>query len=171
MRSLIILTLLSLTVAVAGCSQKGLRDLRTNSDGPDEFMILPTKALTTPDNLSALPQPTPGGANRVDQNPKADAVAALGGRPAALEAQGVPASDGALVAQARRYGTVGNIRETLAEADAKFRKRSARSARIRLFPVDRYRQAYRRDSLDPFTETERFRQSGFQTPTSPPLRP
>ncbi len=171
MRSLIILTLLSLTVALAGCSQKGLRDLRTNSDGPDEFMILPTKQLTTPDNLSTLPQPTPGGVNRVDQNPKADAVAALGGRPGALTPQGIGAADGALVTQASRFGVQGNIRETLAEADAKFRKRASRNGRIRLFPVDRYRQAYRRQSLDPFTETERLRRSGIQTPTSPPLRP
>lgn len=171
MRSLLLLTILGLAVAVSGCGKKPLRDLRTNSNGPDEFLILPTKPLTTPENLSALPQPTPGWRNLVDQNPNADAVAALGGRPDALVPRGVPASDGALVAQASRFGVQGDIRETLAEADAKFRKRAARNTRIRLFPVDRYRQAYRRDSLQPFDETERFRRSGFQTPTSPPEKP
>jgi hypothetical protein len=146
-------------------------DLRTNSEGPDEFLIIPNKELTLPENLSALPEPTPGGSNRVDQNPIGDAVAALGGRPAALNAEGVPASDGALVAQASRFGVPGNIRTELAERDAEFRRRQSRGTRIRLFPVDRYQQAYRRDAIDPFEEAERFRRSGLQTPTSPPVRP
>ena len=76
-----------------------------------------------------------------------------------------------LVAQASRFGVPGDIRAALAERDAAFRKRQSRGTRIRLFPVDRYRQAYRREALDPFEEAERFRRSGFQTPTSPPERP
>lgn len=171
MRSLLLITILGLAVAVSGCSKKPLRDLRTSSNGPDEFLVLPTKPLTTPDNLSVLPQPNPGGGNLVDPNPKAEAVAALGGRPGALVPGGVPAADGALVAQVSRHGVQGDIRQTLAEADAKFRKRQSRNTRIRLFPVDRYRQAYRRQSLDPFEEAERFRRSGLQTPTSPPIKP
>ena len=159
-----------LTLAVAGCSNRGLMDMRTNSEGPDEFLILPAKELTVPENLAALPTPTPGGANRTDQNPVGDAVIALGGRSEALVPQGVPASDGALVAQASRYGVPGNIRQDLAEADAEFRRRQRRGTRIRLFPVDRYQQAYRRDAIDPFVEAERYRRSGLQTPSAPPLR-
>ena len=155
-------------LGVAGCSQRGLMDLRTTSEGPDEFLILPNKPLEIPDNLAALPQPMPGGVNRVDQNPLADAVAAMGGRPSALDATAVPASDGALVAQTSRYGVPGNIRETLAEQDAEFRRRQARGTRIRIFPVDRYKQAYRRELNDPFQENQRLRASGVQTPTSPP---
>ena len=155
----------------AGCSSKGLMDLRTNSEGPDEFLILPSKELTIPTDLSALPTPTPGGANLVDRDPVGEAVAVLGGRPEALGAQGVPASDGALVAQASRFGVNSDIRASLAESDAKFRKRQKRGTRIRLFPVDRYRQAYRRSALDPFEEADRFRRSGLKTPTSPPERP
>ncbi|MHA6263027.1 DUF3035 domain-containing protein [Arenibacterium sp. CAU 1754] len=163
--------ILGAALAVAGCSSKGLRDLRTNSEGPDEFLILPSKPLSAPESYAALPTPTPGGANLVDQNPKADAVVALGGRAETLNPQGVPSTDGALVAQASRHGVSPQIRETLAEADAKFRKRQSRGTRIRLFPVDRYVQAYRRNALDPFDETERFRRSGFATPSSPPEKP
>lgn len=156
------------TVALGGCSSKGLRQLQPSGPGPDEFLILPSKPLTAPSDYGVLPPPTPGGANLVDQNPTADAVAALGGRPSTLNETGVPASDGTLVAQASRYGVPVNTRAVLAEADAKFRKRQGRLTRIRLFPVDRYEQAYRRHSLDPFTETRRFRRSGIGTPTAPP---
>ncbi|MEX0280668.1 MAG: DUF3035 domain-containing protein [Arenibacterium sp.] len=159
-----------LAFALAGCSQRGLMELRNNSAGPDEFLVIPKKQLVLPESLAALPEPTPGGTNRTDQNPKADAIAALGGRPEALAAQKVPSSDAALVAQTRRYGAPGNIRQDLAVNDAEFRRRQARGTRIRLFPVDRYQQAYRREALDPFQEAEFFRRSGLQTSTSPPLR-
>jgi len=155
-------------VAVAGCSKKGLRDLRPNGPGPDEFMILPNKPLTAPKDYQVLPAPTPGGANLVDPHPKAEAIVALGGKASALTPDGVPASDGALVSQASRYGVPANTRVSLAETDAKFRKRQSVMTRIRLFPVDRYEQAYRRDALSPFEETNRFRRSGFGTPSSPP---
>lgn len=164
------LIILTLAVGVAGCSKKGLRDLRNPSDGPDEFLILPSKPLTMPVELRALPVPTPGGTNITDVNPNADAVAALGGRPEMLGQTAVPAADGALVASASRYGVPANTRAELAEADAKFRKRATRSGRIRLFPVDRYAQAYRKQSIQPFDETERWRASGRETPTSPPAR-
>ena len=83
----------------------------------------------------------------------------------------MPATDGALVAQASRYGVPSDIRQSLAATDAKFRERAARSGRFRLFPVDRYEQAYRRQAIDPFRETQRWRASGRETPTSPPVRP
>ena len=76
---------LGLAVALSGCANVGLRDLRSNGDGPDEFMILPNKPLQQPDDFAALPAPTPGGANRVDQEPLVDATAALGGNAARLE--------------------------------------------------------------------------------------
>ncbi len=155
-------------MALGGCSNKGLRQLEPSGPGPDEFMILPNKPLTAPKDYDVLPAPTPGGANLVDQNPTADAIVALGGRASSLDDRGVPASDGALVARASRYGVPANTRTALAQEDAKFRKRQARMGRVRLFKVDRYEQAYRRQALDPFTETNRFRRSGFGTPSSPP---
>ena len=171
MRIALGIIVLALAMGVSGCSKKGLMDLRTNSQGPDEFLILPVKPLTIPADRTSLPTPTPGQANLTDQNPNADAIAALGGNPARLGDQGIPATDGALVTQASRHGVPADIRTTLAEADQKFRDRQRRGTRIRLFPVDRYAQAYRRSKIDPFDEVERYRRSGFQTPTSPPEKP
>jgi len=155
-------------VGIAGCSKTGLRNLRAPGPGPDEFMILPVKPLTAPQDYSALPTPSPGSANLVDINPVADAAVAMGGRAEATVPGGVPAADGALVAAAARNGVDPDVRQTLAEADAKFRKRQSRMTRFRLFPVDRYEQAYRRQALEPFPETERYRAAGAGTPTSPP---
>ena len=66
-------------VAVAGCSQKGLRDIRKTGTGPDEFLVLPNKPLNEPADYSSLPEPTPGAGNIADPTPQADAIAALGG--------------------------------------------------------------------------------------------
>ena len=76
---------LFLTIALAGlsaCGGGGLRDLRGDLSGPDEFSIIPSKPLVIPENLNLLPPPTPGGTNPADPNPKGDAIAALGGNPA-----------------------------------------------------------------------------------------
>ena len=74
-------------LGLAACSERDitLHDLRTNSGQPEEFSIVPNKPLQTPESYSALPAPTPGGANRTDQTPLKDAVAALGGNPARLD--------------------------------------------------------------------------------------
>ncbi len=168
MRIPLVAIILTGAMALGGCADNGLRQLDAPGTGPDEFMILPNKPLTAPKDYEVLPAPTPGGANLVDQYPSVDAVVALGGRASALEINGVPASDGTLVAQASRYGVPANTRTALAEEDAKFRKRQARWTRIKLFKVDRYEQAYRRETLDPFGETGRFRRAGADTPTVPP---
>lgn len=160
--------IISGALVLGGCVNKGLRQIESASLGPDEFMILPSKPLTAPADYEVLPAPTPGGANLVDQNPNADAIVALGGRASALELTGVPSSDGTLVAQASRYGVPANTRATIAAEDAKFRKRQGRLSSIKLFPVDRYSQAYRKQILDPYTESRRFRGAGFPTPSSPP---
>lgn len=171
MRMPLVAIILGLALVVSGCTDKGLRTLRTNSNGPDEFMVLPVKPLTAPKNYRDLPPPTPGGSNLVDQHPNADAVVALGGRAEALVPNGVPASDGALVAASSRYGVPSNIRATLDESDAEFRRRQGRMTQIKLFPVDRYAQAYRREALDPFGASSWYRAHGANTPTSPPVRP
>lgn len=152
-------------LAVSACSKSGLHDLRSTSAGPDEFLIQPVRPLETPSNFAELPQPTPGGGNRSDQNPKADAILALGG---SFENTGVPASDSALLAAAGRHGVQSDIREELAEDDAKFRRREQRTARIKLFPVDRYGDAYKRQSLDPFAVNQAYRNAQTGTPSAPP---
>lgn len=153
---------------VSACADNGLRQVRPTGDGPDEFLVHPVKPLQEPDNYSALPPPTPGGVNRTDTNPNADAIVALGGNPALISAEGIPSSDAALVAQSSRYGVPGNIRQTVAEEDASFRKRKQRFTNIRLFPVDRYNEAYSREALDASTELNRYRAAGAVTPSAPP---
>lgn len=157
-------------LAVAGCSGSEvprLLNLGQDGEGPDEFAILPTKPLQAPENFSALPTPTPGGVNRVDATPNADAIAALGGNPNAA-GRGVPSSDAGLVAYASRQGRSGTIRQELAAEDVAFRKNNRTRVLERLFNVNVYFKAYRPQSLDKYAELERFRQLGVRTPTAPP---
>ncbi|WP_319825533.1 DUF3035 domain-containing protein [Thalassovita sp.] len=155
-------------VGLAACSgDNRLRDLRSFTGGPDEFLILPGKELEAPKDYTSLPTPTPGGANRTDQNPRGDAVAALGGKPSQLTPAGVPASEAGLVTYASRNGVQPAIRDELSEEDADFRKKQARFTRIRLVRVDRYNQAYRKEALNPYQELDRWRAAGVATPTAP----
>jgi hypothetical protein len=158
-------------LALAGCGdrQPELLNLRAATDGPDEFLIMPTKPLEAPPDFAALPPPTPGGRNLVDHVPDEEAVAALGGNPEALRPRGgVPAGDGALVAQASRYGIAGGIRAQLAAEDLEFRRRNDGRLLERLFNVNVYFQAYERMSLDQHAELERLRRMGVRTPSAPP---
>ncbi|MES0862277.1 DUF3035 domain-containing protein [Ruegeria sp. SCPT10] len=157
------------SAAVAACSNPGLRELTPPGDGPDEFSVLPVKPLTEPKDYAFLPAPTPGGSNLTDPNPKADAVLALGGNPAATNPNGaIPASDSALVTASSRYGVPANTRQIVQAEDDEFRQRRGRWTGLRLFPVDRYQQVYERQALDPFAQTEAARRAGLETPSSPP---
>ncbi|MFK7838476.1 MAG: DUF3035 domain-containing protein [Sulfitobacter sp.] len=167
MRRIAILLLIPLILGA--CANKGLRDLRNPSDGPDEFMLQPSKPLESPASYSDLPPPTPGQANITDRSALNEGVVAFGGRPEAAGG-GIPASDGALVQHASRLGVVPGIREDLAEKDAGFRKRKARFTQYRIVPVDRYNQAYRREALDADDEAARWRQAGARTPSAPPAQ-
>ncbi|MEL7100379.1 MAG: DUF3035 domain-containing protein [Pseudomonadota bacterium] len=155
-----------LIAALGACENKGLRTLQGQGDGPDEFIVTPVKPLATPESLTQLPPPTPGSRNLVDLQPRNDAAAALGGRGSASGT--IPGSDAALVAHAARRGVAPAIREELAAEDAKFRKRKARLTQIRIVPVDRYNEAYRREALDPALVAEQYRARGVATPSSPP---
>lgn len=145
-----------------------LRKIGNTSNGPDEFTIVPNKPLEAPASFVELPEPTPGGKNRTDQTPLADAVAALGGRPGALEDRGVGASDGALVAAASRRGVDPSIRSTLAEEDEAFRYRKWVFSRLRIFGSDEYYRAYEDENLDRRASERRWRRAGAPTPSSPP---
>lgn len=156
-------------VAVSGCGSKELRDIRSTGTGPDEFLVLPPKPLSAPDDYSALPTPTPGGQNRSDVDPQAEAVAALGGKPdALLPGNSIPASDSGLVTASSRYGVSPDVRQVLASEDAAFLKRRRRGGRIKIAPVDRYEQIYSKQTLDPFAVNEAFRRAGVATPSAPP---
>ncbi len=156
-----------LPVLVAGCANVGLRDLRSNSKGPDEFGIQPVRALEQPASFKELPTPTLGGANRTDRSALAEGAQAFGGNLGDPNA-GVPASDGALVQHASRLGVTPNIRENLAQTDADFRRRKQRFTQFRIVPVDRYNQAYRKQALDARAEQRRWQRAGARTPSAPP---
>lgn len=158
----------ALALSACGDKEPRLMNLRSTTAGPDEFGIVPTKPLQMPEDLAELPPPTPGGTNITDPTPEADAVAALGGNPARLERRGVPAGDGALVAQASRFGSTAAIRETLAAEDLEFRRKNDGRLLERLLNVSVYFKAYAPMSLDQEAELERWRKLGLRTPAAPP---
>lgn len=155
-----------LTLSACAGGDRGLRDLRSNSGGPDEFSVLPMAPLVMPSDVTTLPVPTPGGSNLSDPAPIADAVAVLGGNPNALVPNGIPARDTALVVAAQRGGVDPAIRQTLANEDAAFRDRQSRFGLFR--GRDRYFAAYARQALDAYGELDRFRAAGVATPSAPP---
>ncbi|MFC2966643.1 DUF3035 domain-containing protein [Acidimangrovimonas pyrenivorans] len=156
-------------LALAGCSggkDPHLMNFRSNNRGPDEFAVLPSKPLQMPKNFSQLPPPTPGGTNLTDPTPKADAVAALGGR--ARSGDKVPAGDSTLVTQAARYGIVPDIRAQLAAADLQYRRKHRPKPLEKVFGVTTYFRAYRPMALDQYAELERWRAAGVRTESAPP---
>ncbi|MEQ6203227.1 DUF3035 domain-containing protein [Sulfitobacter sp. HNIBRBA2951] len=165
MRKLALMIVLPLLMA--GCANVGLRDLQSDSAGPDDFSIKPVEALAEPANFTDLPAPTPNGVNRADRSALAEGVQAFGGRKGDPNAA-VPARDGALVRHTSRLGVVAGIRDDLAQTDADFRRRKARFTQYRIVPVDRYNQAYRRQALDADAEQARWRRAGARTPSAPP---
>lgn len=152
-------------LTLAGCERENpqLFHLRSTDRTPDEFAILPTKPLETPSDLTALPQPNPGGVSRTDPAPLADAIAALGGN-----ASGGVGADAALVAAVSRYGVQAGIRDQLASEDLDFRRKRDGLLLERVFNVNVYFKAYRAQSLDQHAELERLRAAGIRTVAAPP---
>lgn len=159
-------------LALAGCGGNGqpsLMNLRSSTQGPDEFGIVPPKPLDMPADLAALPEPTPGGVNRTDPTPLDDAVVALGGQPGA--GSRIPAGDGALYSYASRFGVASDIRATLATEDLEYRRDNNGRLLERLLDVNVYYRAYRRQSLDQHAELAYWRARGLPTPSAPPRKP
>ncbi len=159
--------LVGLMLVLAACGKDdGLLNIKQEpGEGPDEFAVLPTKPLEMPEDLAALPDPTPGGTNRTDPTPEFDVAEALGGNAAVLSRR---SSDGALLAHATRFGVSPNIRATLAEEDARFRSNNRGRVLERLFDVNVYFRAYEFMELDQYAELERMRRAGIRTPAVPP---
>ena len=158
---------LAALVALSACGDRdaapNLMNLRNTDRTPDEFSILPTTPLLQPETFAELPVPTPGGINRTDPTPAADAVAALAGRVDA----GV-AGDRGLIATVTRYGVGPDIRTTLATEDEAFRRANDGLTLERLFNVNVYYKSYRPQSLDKYRELQRLRDAGVRTPAAPP---
>ncbi len=165
-----LLLTLSACGGIFGGSEKEPRLMNTRSQtrGPDEFGVLPTKPLQMPENLAELPAPTPGGPNITDPTPEADAVAALGGNPAALGQQSIPASNSGLVNYTGRYGRSEGIRQALAAEDLDWRRRHDGRLLERIFNTNVYYRAYAPMSLDQYRELEYWRARGVRNVGAPP---
>ena len=154
---------------LAACStDPHLMSVTSDSNGPDEFGIVPTKPLQMPEDLNVLPAPTPGGSNITDATPMGDAVAALGGNPAQLSTQGIGASDGGLVNYASRLGRDPAIRQLTAQEDLEWRSRNGRRVLEVLARSNVYYRAYEPMTLDSWAEQERWRPTGVLLPAAPP---
>lgn len=163
--------LLAAVLVLSACGGEGvpqLMNLRKQSASPDEFSILPTQPLTQPDDYAALPAPTPGGTNRADRDPGAEAVAALGGRPGAGGT-----GDQGLMSRITRFGVSQSIRQVTAAEDLEFRRDNNGRLLERAFNVNVYFKAYRdrNQTLDRYRELERLRRAGVRTPAAPPETP
>lgn len=173
MRSMRAILMISLAagLGLSGCAGKKdpqLMNIRSTQGTPDEFAILPNKPIEIPTDLASLPAPTPGGANRVDPTPEADAIAALGGNPARLASDGVPRSDSALMSHATRFGVAEGIRTTLAAEDVEYRRKNNGRVLERAFNVNVYYRAYEKQALDQHAELERWRRAGARNVGAPP---
>lgn len=158
--------LLAMGITLSACAEGGVAgNLRAAGAGqsPDEFMVLPTKPLEMPTDLAALPPPTPGAPNRVDYDPRSDAVASLTGRP---QAAGT-ARAGALIARAGPAAS--NIRAQLAAEDVVYREENRGQLLPRLFAKDPEDVTYEAVTLDPGAELLRQRARGVGVPAAPPV--
>jgi hypothetical protein len=162
-RGALALAALLMLAACGGDRTPQLMNIRSSTDGPDEFAILPPKPLQTPEDFTALPEPTPGGANLTDPDPGADAVAALGG-----DITGGARGDAGLINHASRYGVNANIRTLLASEDLEWRRDKRGRPLERLFNVNVYFKAYRNQSLDQQAELQKWRRLGIRTVSAPP---
>ena len=158
--------LLALTACGGKSDVPNLMNVRSETNGPDEFSILPAKPLEMPESLAELPDPTPGGENLTDPRPFDDAILALGGKPMAKGV--VPAGDGALYNHATRGGITSGIRQTLASEDLDFRRKHDGRLLERLFNINVYFKAYSDYALDQYAELARWRKAGARTPSAPP---
>lgn len=163
-----VLTALMLPACSRSDKVPELMNLRSQTRGPDEFAILPTKPLTMPDDLASLPEPTPGGSNITDPTPDADAIAALGGNPDAVVVGKLSAANGGLVNYASRFGRDPGIRNQLAEEDLNYRRRHDGRLLERVFNVNVYFRAYQPMTLDQYAELAYWRKKGVRTVGAPP---
>lgn len=155
-------------MGLSACADKEPQLMNIRTATPDEFAILPTKPLEQPEDYAALPAPTPGGTNRVDVNPFADAAVALGGSEAAATTSRTTSAEARLVAHAGRYGAPANIREVTAEEDLEYRRENNGRLLERLFNKSVYYNSYSQQELDQHMEQDRMNAAGVVTPSAPP---
>lgn len=83
--------LTAIVVCASGCGSAGFQireAVGLDKNPPDAFVVMPTRALEIPRDLTALPPPAPGAASPLEADPRALAISALGGQPAGAAATG-----------------------------------------------------------------------------------
>jgi len=163
-----LIAVLALSACNKGEKVPKLMNLTSRTRSPDEFSILPTKALSMPIDLTSLPTPTPNGTNITDPTPLADAVAALGGKPDAVTPGKVAAANGGLLGYVGRFGTSADIRTELAAEDLSYRRHHDGRLLERLFSKNVYYKAYQPMSLDAYAELHYWRRLGVGNVSAPP---
>jgi hypothetical protein len=158
--------ILAAVAVLSACARSEPNLVNLRSATADEFAVMPARPLDMPDSLAQLPMPVPGGPNRADRDPRAEGIAALGGR--AGGAGGIPQADAALLVTAQRYGITPQIRAVLAAEDIDWRRTNRGRLLDRWLNKTTYFAAYRPLSLNPRAEEARFRALGVRTPSSPP---
>ena len=154
---------LALALALCACSRNTVDGELRSASSPDEFMVLPTKPLEMPGDMAALPPPTPGARNRVDYEPREEAVASLTGRETAVAGT---ASAGSVIARSGPADP--SIRARLASEDVAWRESHQGKLLPRLFARDEDDVVYGEVTLDPGAELERLRAQGVAVPPAPP---
>lgn len=161
--TLALVAVLALTACGTRDRPPQLMNVRSSTDGPDEFAILPPKPLQSPESFTELPEPTPGGTNLTDPTPNADAVAALGGN-----IEGGVQGDAGLMRHVTRFGVNPEIRAVLASEDLEWRRDNKGRVLERLLNVNVYFKAYADQSLDQQAELLKWRRRGIRTVSAPP---
>lgn len=158
-------------VVLAGCGgDEGSRSLTLlgRNDGPNEFAMVPSKPLQQPEDLTALPEPTPGGVNRADRTPEAEAIAALGGDRGAIAGPS-PSADAALLANASRFGVDPNIRAELAFDHQDYMQQRRGFLRRPTSSPEEYLDAYDFMALDQATMHHLARRVGTRVVGAQPM--
>lgn len=149
--------------SLGACSRKVSDGELRSAGSPDEFMVLPTKPLEMPSDLASLPAPTPGARNRVDYEPREEAVASLTGK------ETEDAGNASAAAVIARSGPIDPaIRGKLAAEDVTYRDEHQGKLLPRLFARDENDVIYGDVTLDAAAEYERLRAQGVAVPPAPP---
>jgi hypothetical protein len=158
--------LLPAVLALGACSNGFAGSLRASgiAGKPDEFMVLPTRPLEIPQDLSTLPVPQPGTANRVDYQPETIAVAGLTGQ----EGRVRTASGAPLLARAGAASRDPQIRARLAQEDLEYRRSNNGRLLERIFSRNKEALVYEDMTLDAGSAYEQMRARGLVDTAPPP---
>ena len=162
-RALWAVSFLAAALALGACSRNRVDGELRSASSPDEFMVLPTKPLEMPSDLAALPAPIPGARNRVDYEPREEAVASLTGRETTVAGT---AGAAALISRAGPIDP--SIRARLASEDVTWRESHQGKLLPRLFARSEDDVVYGDEILDAPVEYERLRAVGVAVPPAPP---